>query len=104
MRSLVDSLRREISDLKDRVEEAEEDRRKSRESQRIMLWRHKKERGETVCESPSVLMDDPSAKVVPDKGKVDTPLESSSSKMVRESKPPPFSVNSPLRQRQKCGG
>ncbi|CAL1672758.1 unnamed protein product [Lasius platythorax] len=37
MRSLVDSLRRKISDLKDRVEEAEEDRRKSRESQRIML-------------------------------------------------------------------
>ncbi|CAL1682480.1 unnamed protein product [Lasius platythorax] len=53
MRSLVDGLRKEISDLKDRVEEAEEDRRKSRESQRIMLWRHKKERGEVVCESPS---------------------------------------------------
>ncbi|KMQ88952.1 reverse transcriptase [Lasius niger] len=88
MRSLVDSLRREISDLKDRVEEAEEDRRKSRESQRIMLWRHKKERGETVCESPSLLMDDPPAKIVLDKSKVDTPLESSMNRIVEESKPP----------------
>ncbi|CAL1671626.1 unnamed protein product [Lasius platythorax] len=48
MRSLVDNLRREISDLRDRVEEAEEDRRNSRESQRIMLWRHKKERRNCV--------------------------------------------------------
>ncbi|CAL1671612.1 unnamed protein product [Lasius platythorax] len=96
MRSLVDSLRKEISDLKDRVEEVEEDRRKSRESQRIMLWRHKKERGEAVCESPSVLMDDPPAKDVPEKRKVDTPLESSTSRMVRESKPPPSSSIPPL--------
>ncbi|KMQ87991.1 hypothetical protein RF55_12598 [Lasius niger] len=88
MRSLVDTLRREISDLMDRVEEAEEDRRKSRESQRIMLWRHKKEKGETVCESLSLLMDDPPTKAVSNRSKMDTPpVESSTKGIVEESKP-----------------
>ncbi|KMQ85466.1 hypothetical protein RF55_15972 [Lasius niger] len=89
MRSLVDTLREEISGLKDRVNETEEDRRKSRESQRIMLWKHKKERGEVVCESPTVLMNDtlPAKDVASENRKVDIPLESYTSRTIKGSKP-----------------
>ncbi|KMQ91209.1 gag-pol polyprotein [Lasius niger] len=88
MRSLVDTLRKEIADLKDRVNEAEEDRRKSRESQRIMLWRHKKERGETVCESPTVLMDDPPVQQVASVNrKVDIPSGSQAVGTIETSRP-----------------
>ncbi|CAL1672233.1 unnamed protein product [Lasius platythorax] len=88
MKSLVDTLRREISDLKDRVNEAEEDRRKARESQRIMLWRHKKERGETVCESPTVLMDDSPVKQVASVDReVNVPSRSQVTRTVEVSKP-----------------
>ncbi|KMQ92347.1 gag-pol polyprotein [Lasius niger] len=94
MKSLVDTLRKEISDLKDRVNEAEEDRRKARESQRIMLWRHKKERGEVVCESPSVLMDDPPSKVVASGiRKEDAPLKNPVSETKGESGLPLASVS-----------
>ncbi|KMQ90568.1 gag-pol polyprotein [Lasius niger] len=105
MRAMMDLMRNEISDLKDRINEAEEDRRKARESMRIMLWKHKKERGEMVCDSPEVLMDElpvkDGAPCLPENPPVNSPPGSYQSKAVEESKPSFFSATIPATSRNK---
>lgn len=69
MRAMVESLRKEVSDLIDQLEETEEDRRNARSSHRAVQWKLSKLKGKNVGDMPTELdyrADSPGKRALPE--------------------------------------